>query len=489
MGALQDSAQFRQYCLENQIDLPCDDTILSREEGSPLAASIQIGSKTAGNRWVIHPMEGWDANEDGSPSDLLLRRWHNFGISGAKLIFGGEAFAVRYDGRANPRQLYNNPAHCERTLSLLRETLTNAHELQFGIGSCADFICGLQLTHSGRFSRPSSAGPAPKIAYHHPTLDKRLKIDPNDDSVLFTDEQLYELVEDYVKTARLAQNSGFDFVDVKHCHGYLGHELLSAYDRPGDFGGSLENRSRFMRTIVRRIREECPGLMIGVRLSLFDTVAYQPDPRQAVPGKLGTGVPCEFPVPYPGFGCNRNHPLEIDLTEPLELVRMMAEDLKIDVLNLSAGSPYYNPHIQRPTYFPASDAYQPPEDPLKGAERQIQAVRQIKQKFPKLPIIGTGYTYLQDFLPHVAQAVVRNGWADMIGIGRIVLCYPDMIADTLAGKPLQKKRICRTFSDCTTAPRNGIVSGCYPLDDFYRSKEEAGRLREKKEQRKKELGG
>lgn len=489
IAALADSAQFRQYCSDNQIDLPCDDAVLSRDEQSPLAQPIQIGSKTAGNRWVIHPMEGWDANEDGSPSDLLLRRWHNFGVSGAKLIFGGEAFAVRYDGRANPRQLYNNPAHCSRTLELLRETLINAHELQFGFGSSADFVYGLQLTHSGRYSRPSLAGPAPRIAYHHPILDKRLKIDPTDDSCVFTDEQLYELIEDYVKTARLAQNAGFDFVDVKHCHGYLGHELLSAYDRAGDFGGSLENRTRFMRTIIGRIRQECPGLGIGVRLSLFDTVAYQPDPEQAVPGKLGTGTPCDFSTPYPAFGCNRNNPLEIDLTEPLELVRIMAEDLKIDVLNLSAGSPYYNPHVQRPTYFPASDAYQPPEDPLRGVARQIGAVRIIKQRFPQLPIIGSGYTYLQDFLPQVAQAVVRNGWTDMVGIGRMVLCYPDLIADSLAGRPIDKKRICRTFSDCTTAPRNGIVSGCYPLDPFYRSKSDAANLKEKKAQRKKELGG
>ncbi len=489
LGAFSSTQQFQDYCRQLEIDLPCDQTILSSDQGSPLSLPMPIGHKIAGNRWVIHAMEGWDAMEDGSPSETLLRRWHNFGISGAKVIFGGEAFAVRPDGKANPRQLYYNPQHVNKTMSILRETLTNAHEMAFGKNASNDLICGLQLTHSGRFSNPNWGSSAPKIAYHHPVLDKKRGIDPNDDSCVFTDEQLYELTDCYVTAAQAAQAAGFDFVDVKHCHGYLGHELLSAFDRPGDFGGSLENRSRFMRIIIEKIHAACPGLMIGVRLSLFDTVPYQPDPTSAVPGKLGIGVPSSYPTPYPGFGCNRDNPMEIDLSEPIELIRLMSQQYKVDLLNLSAGSPYYNPHIQRPTYFPASDAYQPPEDPLVGVFRQINAVRQVKEQFPQMPIIGSGYTYLQDFLPQVAQAVIRAGWTDMVGIGRMVLCYPELISDSLAGKPLDKKRICRTFSDCTTGPRNGIISGCYPLDTFYRNRPEAEQLKEKKAKRRRELGG
>ena len=525
LGAFTSVDDFKQYCQTLGINLPCDSKILSDADGSPLSLPLAIGNRIVGNRWAIHPMEGWDANEDGSPSEPLLRRWHKFGLSGAKVIFGGEAFAVRADGRANPRQLYYNPAHVNKTLAMLRETVINAHELTFGKNAANDMLVGLQLTHSGRFSNPTWAGAAPKIAYHHPILDKRRGIDPNDDSCVFTDEQLYELTDCYVEAAKAAQRAGFDFVDVKHCHGYLGHELLSGFDRPGDFGGSLENRSRFMRIIIQKIRAACPGLLIGVRLSVFDTVPYQPDPASAVPGKLGIGVPSAYPVPYPAFGCNRNNPTEIDLTEPIELIKSMGvrrygsdSDLRrfqnsnptcekavneagasslphsqnpatIDLLNLSAGSPYYNPHVSRPTYFPASDAYQPPEDPLLGAFRQINAVREIKERFPELPIIGTGYTYLQDFLPHVAQAVIRSGWTDMVGIGRMVLCYPEIIAHSLAGKPLDKKRICRTFSDCTTGPRNGLISGCFPLDDYYRQRPEAKTLKEKKSARRKELGG
>jgi tRNA-dihydrouridine synthase len=153
-------------------------------------------------------------------------------------------------------------------------------------------------------------------------------------------------------------------------------------------------------------------------------------------------------------------------------------------VNLSCGSPYYNPHIQRPAIFPPSDGYQPPEDPLIGVARQIHTVRQCKQAFPELPIVGTGYTYLQDYLPHVAQAVVRAGWTDLVGIGRMVLSYPELPAECLDRGELQRKRVCRTFSDCTTAPRGGLVSGCYPLDEYYKDLPEFDQLKDIKQRLK-----
>jgi NADPH2 dehydrogenase len=96
-------------------------------------------------------------------------------------------------------------------------------------------------------------------------------------------------------------------------------------------------------------------------------------------------------------------------------------------------------------------------------------------------MIGTGYSYLQDFLPHVAQAVVRRGWIDAVGLGRMVLSYPELPADSLAIGRLQRKRVCRTFSDCTTAPRHGLVSGCYPLDPHYKALAEAETLKSVKQ--------
>jgi 2,4-dienoyl-CoA reductase-like NADH-dependent reductase (Old Yellow Enzyme family) len=155
------------------------------------------------------------------------------------------------------------------------------------------------------------------------------------------------------------------------------------------------------------------------------------------------------------------------LSEPVQFLDALTK-LGIRLVCITAGSPYYNPHIQRPALFPPSDGYQPPEDPLVGVARQIQVVGELKRRRPDLIYVGTGYSYLQEWLPNVAQRVVRDGLVDSVGIGRMVLTYPEIVADTLAGRELQRKRICRTFSDCTTGPRNGLVSGCYPLDDFFK---------------------
>lgn len=471
VGHFRSVAAFSEYLRQLHIDLPLHEQPLAAAQGSPLASPLNIGNRVVGNRWAIHPMEGWDATADGKPSDYTHRRWKHFGLSGAKLIWGGEAFAVRRDGRANPNQLYHTPDNIEPMRGLLG-TLLAAHRESFGPNSTDDLLVGLQLTHSGRFCRPNRKDTLePRIAYHHPALDARFNIDPADQAVVFTDAELHRLIDDYITAAKMAQQLGFHFVDVKHCHGYLGHELLSAYHRPGEFGGSLENRTRFLRNIVRGIRAECPGLMIGVRLSLFDMPPFIPDPAKTGGGKFGPGVPAPYNTPYLAFGCDPNDPLKMNLDEPVALLKMMRDELKIELVNLSAGSPYYNPHIQRPAYFPPSDGYTPPEDPLVGCARQIHAVREVRRQVPGLPIVGSAFSYFQDFLPHVAQALVADGWVDSAGLGRMVLSYPTLPADNLAGRPMMTKKICRTFSDCTTGPRNGLISGCFPLDDYYKDAE------------------
>ncbi|HVV98827.1 MAG TPA: NADH:flavin oxidoreductase [Planctomycetaceae bacterium] len=461
-------AEFRSRLQALGLELPMDDEILSAAAGSPLAEPLQIGSVRVGNRWCIHPMEGWDAERDGSPSEFTLRRWRHFGLSGAKLIWGGEAAAVQPDGRANPRQTLATPAN-RAGLAVLLEELTRAHRERFG--NTDDLLVGLQLTHSGRFSRPNDHRLEPRIAYHHPLLDAKFGIDPHDQQLVWTDDDLERLIDAYVAAAVLARDVGFRFVDVKACHGYLLHEFLSARVRPGRFGGDFEGRTRLLATIIRRIRSEVPELLIGVRLSVFDTVPYQTS------RDIGQPYPFADELPYlHGFGVDASNPLAMDLTEPLRLIGCL-RDWGVSAVNISCGSPYYCPHVQRPAIFPPSDGYQPPEDPLVGVHRQIEAARVCKQAFPEFPLIGTGYTYLQDYLPHVAQAVVRAGWIDAVGLGRMVLSYPELPADVLAEGRLTRKRICRTFSDCTTAPRNGIVSGCYPLDPYYKQRPEAEELR------------
>jgi NADPH2 dehydrogenase len=459
---------FRERLTALSLDLPVDDAVLTAAQGSPLAAPIDIGGFSVGNRWCIHPMEGWDAHRDGSPSELTLRRWRHFGLSGAKLIWGGEAAAVRPDGRANPNQTLATPSNKPGLIALLAE-LQTAHRERYG--SLEGLLVGLQLTHSGRFCRPNDKRLEPRIAYHHPLLDAKFGIDPTDDSIVWTDEQLEQLIEDYVVAAGVARDAGYRFVDIKACHGYLLHEFLSARIRPGKFGGDFAGRTRLLTTILERVRAAYPGLLLLVRLSVFDAPPFVTSREIGQPMDYSGLLPYQY-----GFGVNIEDPLEYDLSEPIALLKLLAE-LDVAAVNISCGSPYYNPHLQRPAIFPPSDGYQPPEDPLVGVVRQIQAARQCKAAVPQLPMVGTAYSYLQDYLPHVAQAVVRQGWIDMIGLGRMVLSYPEMPHDCLTSGELARKSVCRTFSDCTTAPRNGLPSGCYPLDRFYKERPEAEQLR------------
>jgi 2,4-dienoyl-CoA reductase-like NADH-dependent reductase (Old Yellow Enzyme family) len=219
-----------------------------------------------------------------------------------------------------------------------------------------------------------------------------------------------------------------------------------------------------------------------VRLSAIDTVPFQSDPSQSVNGKSAIGVAETRSdlIPYRwGFGVNPLDPTNSDLTEPVRFLSLL-EELGIQLVNITAGSPYYNPHIQRPALYPPSDGYLPPEDPLVGVARQMEVTRQLKQRFPNLLIVGSGYTYLQDFLPNVAQAAVREGWVDFVGLGRMVLSYPEFLWEASGGTHIQRKLVCRTFSDCTTAPRNGLPSGCYPLDKYYKESEMAQKLKDAK---------
>ena len=461
----------RHYLAQIGLDLPCDDEVVSGP-ASPLAQPYRLPDGfVAGNRFCVLPMEGWDGTTDGHPSELTVRRWRRFGESGAKLVWGGEAAAVRPDGRANPNQLIVDE-HTLADLAALRESLIAAHVERFG--SADDLYIGLQLTHSGRFCRPDDKKRLkPKIAYHHPLLDRKFGLAP--DYPVMTDDDIARLIEDFVAAAQRAYRAGFAFVDIKHCHSYFGHELLSAVERPGKYGGSFENRTRFVREIVAGIRATAPQLQIGVRLSAFDFIPFRPN-------EYGVGEPEPWAGVYryafggDGTGCG------IDLAEPKKFLDLLAS-LEVKMVCITAASPYYTPHLTRPATFPPSDGYLPPEDPLAGVARQINVVKELKQHRPDMVLVGSAYSYLQEFLPNVAQYVVRNQQADFIGLGRAMLSYPDVVADILAGRPLQRKRICRTFSDCTTAPRQGLVSGCYPLDEYYKQRPEAKDLEAAKRKR------
>ena len=411
MKRIGDVGALRARLVELGVDLPLADP----PAVGALARPMEVAGRTAPNRLAILPMEGWDGTDDGRPTDLVRRRWARFGSSGAGLVWGGEAFAVTPDGRANPHQLCRGPASGD-DLAELRALLAS------------DQVAGLQLTHSGRWALDPRPGRA------EARLDAR-RTGPG-----WTDAELDALADDYAASALVAQAAGFDFVDVKACHGYLQHELLG---RPG----ALEERARPLRTAIDRVRAAAPGLPVGVRLSVFDVVPH----RSGADG-VGEPEPGEERFGFPAADA----PALLDL-------------LDVDLVCVTAGSPYYCPHVQRPAYFPPSDGYQPPEDPLVGVARLAAAAVALAEARPGTTVVASGLSYLQEWLPHVASALVRDTPVAAVGVGRLALSYPDWPADVLAGRAVDPRRLCRTFSDCTTAPRNGLVSGCYPLDDHYKA--------------------
>ena len=456
VAQLKTAELFRNHLEKEAINLDFDDELISGTD-SPFAKghTLRSGQKI-GNAMCILPIEGWDGTEDGRPSELTKNRWKNFGLSGAKLLWGCEAVAVRHEGRANPNQLLLNEENFQDFVELF-DLVQTTHQAHFS--DTSDLLVGLQLTHSGRFCKPNDKKRMePRILYPHPILNKKFGL--GDDYPVMTDAEIDSIIGDFVKAAVLAQKAGFHFVDIKHCHGYLGHEFLSAYDREGKYGGSFENRTRFLRDIVSGIRASAPGLEIGVRMSIFDWVPFQKGPDE-------TGIPAQA-APYRfAFGGDESGVQE-DLSESF---------LGIELFCTTAGSPYYNPHILRPALFPPSDGYLPPEDPLFGVARQIEVAAEIKKAFPNLYVVGSAYSYLQEWLPNVGHHVLKAGKADSIGFGRMVLSYPAMPADILSGTGLKRAKICRTFSDCTTAPRNGMVSGCFPLDPLYKNLPEYEQLK------------
>lgn len=466
VAQLKTASDFTQHLKSIGTQMPFEEAIEVSVDSPQQKAYYLRNGRKIGNRFCILPMEGWDGTTDGKPSQDTRRRWQNFALSGAKLIWGCEAVAVNPSARANPNQLMINGANLPDFKELF-QLVKSTHQEKFG--QVDDLLVGLQLTHSGRFCKPRDKSKMePQILYHHPVLDEKFGL--NQDYPLLQDADIEQLIEDYIHAADLAQQAGFHFVDIKHCHGYLGHEFLSAVDRAGKYGGEFEHRTRFFSEIVTGIREKCPELLVGVRLSAFDWAPYRKDENEVGISAWNSSQP----YPY-AFGGGDDGSSE-SLTETYAFLDL-CRTLQVELICITGGSPYYNPHLIRPALFPPSDGYLPPEDPLIGVARQIRITAEVKAKFPDLCVVGSAYSYLQEWLPNVAQGVLREAKADFVGFGRMVLSYPEMPADILQGVSVKRQKVCRTFSDCTTAPRNGMLSGCFPLDPYYKEKPEASQLK------------
>lgn len=414
---------------------------------------VAVGGRAVGNRWCIHPMEGCDGEPDGTPGELTFRRYVRFGDGGAKLIWG-EACAVNDQGRANPRQVWLAD-HTKAAFAKLVADCRKAH--RDANGDDSDLLFGLQLTHSGRYSYRR-----PVIATPDPLLVGRYRVTA--DTPLITDDELKRLVDDYVATAKLAVEVGFDFIDVKQCHRYLLNELLGARNRPGPYGGSFENRTRLARDIFQALRAALPRqVILATRLNVFDCIPFHKGPNDA-------GVPETWTTPLAnGWGMSETDPFTPDLTEPIRWVREMRQ-LGVELVNVTMGNPYAQPHVGRPFEYPPPDGYESPEHPLLGVDRHFQATAAVQAAEPDLPVVGTGYSYLQEFLPAAGAANVRDGRTTFVGVGRASLAQPDWVRQLKDHGKLDRKRVCRTFSYCTALmrakdhPLGQYPTGCPPFD-------------------------
>jgi NADPH2 dehydrogenase len=419
-----------------------------------LAQKVPVGGSVAGNAIAIHPMEGCDGDSNGLPSDLTRRRYERFARGGAKLIWF-EATAVCREGRANPRQLWLHPGSVGE-LARLVEMARRVHRETWG--SDHDLLIPVQLTHSGRFSWPSRI-----IAVHNPLVD--LKTATPADLPPISDDDLERLEDQFVQAARLALDAGFTSVDVKATHGYLAFELLGARTRPGRYGGPLENRTRFLRNIIGKVRAEFGNrLLIAMRLGCYEGLPYLRD------AATGLGVPMPHPTPYEyGFGVDPANPHSIDMDEVKRAVGWFHRD-GVELLSVSLGVPYTNPHIGRPFEKPDEGNYEQPEHPLVGVDRHFRVTGELQRAFPDLPMVGAGYSWLQRFAANAGAYNLKTGAARFFGMGRNALAYPDFPRDVLDTGSLEARRVCKSLTFCSylmrqkNHPLGQFPTGCPPFD-------------------------
>ena len=396
---------------------------------SVLAEALTVGSKIIPNRLACQAMEGCDGTPGGSPDELTKRRYDRFAKGGAGLVWF-EATAVMEEGRANPRQLYitkDNLDDYKRQVETIKETAlkTNGYAP----------IVIMQATHSGRYSKPQGV-PAPLIAYNNPIFEKE---NPLPSDCIVSDDYIDRVGEALIQGSVLAEQAGFDGVDIKCCHRYLNSELLSAYNREGRYGGSLENRTRLLRESIAGAKAACgKDFIVSSRLNVYDG----------------------FPYPY-GFGVKADGSLDFDPTEPIWLLKELRK-LGVELLNITMGNPYFNPHVNRPF---ASGGYDIDEHPLEGVARMLHGIATLKQAVPDLKIISSALSYLGVAAPNVVSAFIQDGGFDIGGFGRTIFAYPDFAKDILTKGGMDKNNICICCSKCTHIMRKpGGTPGCVIRD-------------------------
>lgn len=420
-----------------------------------LSRPVQVGGQRVGNSMAIHPMEGCDGTLEGTPDELTIRRYHRFARGGAKLIWF-EATAVRGDGRANTRQLWIHEGNVD-AFAKLNDEIVDLHRKE--CGTADDMLMPMQLTHSGRYSVPRKT-----IAYHNPWIDK--KSGTPDDYPVITDDELERLEDDFAAAAGLAVRAGFRAIDLKAVHGYLVNEMMGAKTSPGRYRGpSLENRTLFVRNVLGKIQAKYGSkLKLCMRINAFDSVPYLRNAR------TGVGEPYPYETPYAwGWGNDPADPLRDDLSEVKRAIGWFRQ-AGVELLNISLGSPYFNPHVGRPFEKPDDGNYEEPEHPLLGVDRHFRIAGELQRAYPDLPMVGTGYSWLQKYAINAAASNIASGAITFFGLGRGALSYPDFAKDAVEKGELDELRVCKTLTYCTflmrqkNHPLGQFPSGCPPFD-------------------------
>lgn len=399
-----------------------------QEDLSPLYQPLQLGAFRAENRIAFQPMEGTDGTADGAPGELTIRRYERFAKAGPGLIWF-EAVATVPEGRASAHQLYMT----EKNVDAFKRLVDDIRETSMKANGYTPIIV-MQATNSGRYSKPTGV-PDPMIAYNCPPLEDT----PLPQERIVSDDDLRRFEAAYETTARLCQQAGFDGMDVKCCHRYLACELLSAYTRPGIYGGSWENRTRFLKNCYRASLAGVTGsdFFLTTRMNAYDGFAY----------------------PY-GFGVREGAGLEPDMTEAIRLIRELKDEFNIPMINVTMGNPYKNPHVNRPY---DNGNYVPNEHPLEGISRMMKGVSEI-QHAVDVPVIGSAYSYLRHLSPNLAAAMVAGGHSAMGGFGRIAFAYPDFVQDARANGCIDKGKVCLSCGGCAQLLRAGTPAGCILRD-------------------------
>ncbi len=405
-----------------------------------LKEKITVNDKVISNRMAIHPMEGLDANENGTPGELTKQRYINFLKGGSGLVWW-EATSIVPEGKSNIHQLYLKKDNIED----FKEIIYNSSKIAKERNGYSPLNI-LQLNHSGRYSKVNEDRP---FLFHDPYSDNNAGI--TDDNEPISDNYLDNLIEKYVEASILAKKAGFDAVDIKACHRYLLSENLAAFKRDGKYGGEYINRVRLFIEIIKKVKKAVPDIILATRLNVYDAIPY----------------------PY-GWGVNKDDYNKPDLSEPKKLVKELA-NLGVEIFSISASDPRIAPHIVRPYNLPVGNGDLPPEHPLEGCNRLFDLTAEIKKELPGKIVFGSGYSWLQQYFPWIAAGIIEKGKADMVGVGRMAFAYPDFAKDIIDNKKLSQSKVCITCSKCSELMIAGGPTGCIvrnpePYASLYQEK-------------------